>query len=161
MRRVFFSFHYKMDAWRAANVRNAWKLDPNLRIAGHIDAAEWETLERKGQRAIRNWIDGQLKNTSVTAVLIGSETARRPWVKYEIQASKAKGNALLGIRIHNVKDQRGKTSRPGANPLRDVPDATIYDWVNDEGRLNMANWVERAHRIQVQGRRGILDRLFS
>jgi hypothetical protein len=38
-----------------------------------------------------------LENTSVTVVLIGTETANRPWVKYEIEQSIARKNGLLGV----------------------------------------------------------------
>ena len=39
------------------------------------DAAEWESIKRKGDAAIQNWIGEQLQNTSVTVILIGTETA--------------------------------------------------------------------------------------
>ena len=81
-RRVFFSFHYKQDAARAGVVRNHSVTKSGLGDAGYIDAADWETLERQGERAIQNWIDRQLQGTSVTVVLIGRETANRPWVQY-------------------------------------------------------------------------------
>ncbi len=38
-----------------------------------------------------------MDGTSVTCVLIGSQTANSRWVKYEIEQSIEKGNGLLGI----------------------------------------------------------------
>ncbi|MEE9214326.1 MAG: TIR domain-containing protein [Thermodesulfobacteriota bacterium] len=35
---------------------------------GFIDSADFETLKRRGDSAIKNWIDNQLKGTSVTVV---------------------------------------------------------------------------------------------
>lgn len=41
-RRVFFSFHYERDAWRAAQVRNSWVTKPDREAAGFWDAVAWE-----------------------------------------------------------------------------------------------------------------------
>jgi hypothetical protein len=100
-RRVYFSFHYDNDIWRASNVRNSARFDAVAR-ASWSDASIWEEAKRKGDDAIRRLIDNGLKNTSVTAVLIGEETASRRWVNYEIEKSIKRGNGLLGVRIHCV-----------------------------------------------------------
>ena len=52
-----------------------------------------------------NWIGRQMDGTSVTCVLIGSQTVNSRWIKYEIEQSIEKGNGLLGMYIHNVKDK--------------------------------------------------------
>ncbi|MBQ5557445.1 MAG: TIR domain-containing protein [Aeriscardovia sp.] len=41
------------------------------------------------------WVDNQLDGTSVTVVLIGSETLNRPFVQYEICESIQRGNAVV------------------------------------------------------------------
>jgi hypothetical protein len=76
-RRVFFSFHYEQDIWRATNMRNVGKVDATA-AAGWEDASLWEEAKKKGRSEIERLIDAGLKGTSVTAVLIGSETASRP-----------------------------------------------------------------------------------
>ncbi|HEC91575.1 MAG TPA: TIR-like domain-containing protein, partial [Candidatus Atribacteria bacterium] len=81
-RRVFFSFHYERDVWRSNVVRNSWVAKPDREAAGFIDSAEFETLKRQGEEAIKRWINRQLEGTSVTVVLIGSETYKREWVRY-------------------------------------------------------------------------------
>ena len=102
----------------------------------------WEEAKRKGDAAIKKLIDGALIGTTVTAVLIGAETSTRMYVKYEIDQSIARGNGLLGIRIHNIKDREGKTDTWGANPL--PSGYSVYDWVNDNGYDNLGAWVEAA-----------------
>ena len=87
VRRVFFSFHYERDAWRASQVRNSWVTKPDREAAGFWDAAEWEKVKKQGDAAIKRWIDKGLEGTSVTVVLIGTETCSRKWVRYEIQKS--------------------------------------------------------------------------
>ena len=65
-------------------------------------------------------IDDGLRNTSVTCVLIGAETATRKWVKYEIEQSLERGNGLLGVYINGLRDRTGLTDPRGANPLDDM-----------------------------------------
>jgi len=42
----------------------------------------------------------------VTVVQIGTDTAGKKWIKYEIESSHKKGNGMLGIYIHNIKDSQ-------------------------------------------------------
>lgn len=150
--KVFFSFHFKRDAWRAGQVRNSDLLADEDEY-GVIDGVEWEKLEKAGSDAIKRWINDQLKYTSVTVVLIGAETAEREWVNYEIRTSWERGNAIVGLRIHNVKNQDGLTDLPGLNPLDQIQlvDGTrmssickTYDWNSDDGRTNLGQWVDEA-----------------
>ena len=85
-RRVFFSFYYKNDVWRTNQVRNSW-VTQGKEAAGFIDAAAFEKLEKEGEDAVKRWINNQLNGTSVTVVLIGSETSSRKYVRYELQKS--------------------------------------------------------------------------
>jgi len=160
-RKVFFSFHFKRDAWRAGQVRNSNLLADEDKY-GVVDSAAWEKIEREGDDAIRRWISDQLKYTSVTVVLIGAATAERDWVDHEIRKSWERGNALLGVRIHNVKDQDSKTDIAGPNPLDNAylangkPLSSVsktYDWVTDDGRNNLGRWVEEAYQARA-GYRG-------
>jgi len=127
-RRVFFSFSYGRDIWRAANVRKAATFDATAR-AGWTDASIWEEAKRKGDAEIRRLIDSSLNGTSVTAVLIGAETASSRWVNYEIERSIMRGNGLLGVRIHRIKDQDGRRSKPGSVPaMLRTGGYRVYDW---------------------------------
>lgn len=141
-RRVFFSFHYERDVWRASVVRNSWVTKPDRESAGFFDAGMWEEAKKKGDAAIKKLIDDALVGTTVTAVLIGAETATRQYVKYEVDQSVKRGNGLLGIRIHNIKDNAGKADLWGPNPL--PAGYAVYDWVSDNGYANLGTWVEAA-----------------
>jgi MTH538 TIR-like domain (DUF1863) len=139
-RRVFFSFHYQNDIWRANQVRNAHIVEGTA-AAGFHDGSLWEEAKKKGDAAIKKLIDDGLQGTTVTAVLIGSETANRKYVGYEIQQSIARGNGLLGIYIHNLKDQKGNTSTRGAIPAAlSAAKAPVYEW--DQNQFGA--WVEAA-----------------
>lgn len=142
-RKVFFSFHYGRDVTRANVVRNSW-VTKEKGTAGFIDASLWEEVKSKGDAAIKKLIDDQMIGTTVTAVLIGSETAQRPYVRYEIAKSIDRGNRMLGIHIHNVKDLNGNTAPKGSNPL--PAGYPTYDWVAGDGFTNLGSWVEAAFK---------------
>jgi MTH538 TIR-like domain (DUF1863) len=112
-RKVFFSFHYLPDSWRASQVRNIGVVEGNS-VATDND---WETVKAAGDVGIQRWINSQLEGRSCTIVLIGSETANRKWVKYEIEQSWNKGMAVLGVHIHNLKDRHGQQLSKGKNPF--------------------------------------------
>jgi hypothetical protein len=158
-RKVFFSFHFQRDSWRVGQVRNCWVISKPDHVANpFLDAANWETIARKGDTAIKNWIDSQMHGTSVTVVLIGAETANRPWVRYEIEQSWNRGNGLLGIYIHNIKGRDQRTDYQGQNPFDSftlnengiqIPLSSrvqTYDWVLNDGRNNISSWIEAAAR---------------
>ena len=141
-RRVFFSFHYERDVWRASVVRNSWVTKSDREAAGFWDAGIWEEAKKKGKSAIEKMIDDALVGSSVTAVLIGNQTANRDYVKYEIQKSIDRGNGLLGVRIEKIENSKGEVDEAGPNPL---PSAyTVHLWNKGEGYKNFGAWVEAA-----------------
>lgn len=144
---VFFSFHYERDIWRASQVRNSWVTKPDREAAGFWDSAAWEEVKKKGKDAIKRWIRDQLKGTSVTVVLIGTFTSEREYVHYEINQSWDKKNGLIGVYIHNMKDQDRRTEKKGDNPFVKLGYKGIktYDWVNDNGYENLGKWIEAAY----------------
>ncbi|ABC01483.1 TIR domain-containing protein [Mycoplasma capricolum] len=150
-RKVFFSFHFENDVWRANQVRNSW-VTQGTQAAGYIDAAEFEEIKRSGDRAVKKWIDEQLFGTSVTVVLIGSETLDRPYVRYEIEESIKRGNAIIGIAIGDLLDQNKKTSFSkissyaiNGKSFLDIANG-FYNYKRDDGYSNMGIWIENAAR---------------
>jgi hypothetical protein len=150
-RRIFFSFRYRDDNWRANVVRNSW-VTQERKAAGFFDSTEWETVKRKGDPSIAAWIAGQLAGTSVTVVLIGRDTAGKKWIDYEIESSVARGNGLIGIYVHGIKDSDGNISTQGQNPFDNLfskKGHTIavyptYNWVIQDGYRNLGSWIEKA-----------------
>ena len=158
-RRVFFSFHYKPDNWRAAEVRNMGVVEGDKPVTDN----EWETVTGGGDAAIRKWIDDQMKGKSCAVVLIGSKTAGRKWIKYEIKKAWDDKKGVVGIYIHKLKDKDGNQSSKGRTPFDDItingsklssivkdynpPYKTstyVYDYIKD----NIAEWVEEAISIR-------------
>jgi len=156
-RRVFFSFHYERDSVRAGQVRNSNVIKNKfIETSDFIDAVKWEDVKRGGDPAIKRWIENQLNGTSVTVVLIGAKTAGRKWVKYEIDESLKKSNGLLGIYIHKCPLFNGSTDTKGENPFDNLyfdrngrkeylsKIYKTYDWIDDNGRENLGDWIEKA-----------------
>jgi len=112
-RKVFYSFHYKADSWRASKIRNIGAIEDNAPASDN----DWETIWRGGDAAIERWIKAQMKGRKCTIVLIGAETAGRPWIDYEIKESWSQGMGLLGIHIHNLTNHSEQVSKMGANPF--------------------------------------------
>ena len=140
-RKVFFSFKYD-DVFRAMNVRHSNVITGDTK-SGFIDKADFEAVERQGEQAIKNWINKQLDGTTVTVVLIGANTDKSKWVKYEIQQSIARGNGVLTIDISKIADMQRQTT--DCCSLR-VPGYNHYLWNNGNGRDNLGKWVEEAAR---------------
>ena len=160
-RRVFYSFHYKQDAARASQVRNIGVVEGNKPASDN----DWEKVKKGGDKAIKNWIDNQLKGRSCTIVLIGEKTAGRKWIKYEIEKSWNDGKGVLGIYIHNLKDLNGNKSDKGRNPFDDFTmkrdgkklssivkaynppytgSKSVYNYIAD----NLEDWIEEAIEIR-------------
>src|ERR1039458_1634378 len=103
-RRVYFGFDYEDVAdFRANVVRNHWRTKEHREAAGFFDASLWETTVSQGDLAIKRLINNGLRATSVTCILVGSETYLRPWVRYEMLKSYKKGSDLLSVHIKSIQ----------------------------------------------------------
>lgn len=131
-RRAFFSFHYQRDIWRINQIRSI----PNIvgcAAAGFQDASLWEKAKKTSDDAIKKLIDDALKNTTVTVVFIGNQTANRKFINYEIEKSIARGNGLVGVQIHHLEDSDQNVDKPGATPkLLTDNGFKVYKYVNYE-----------------------------
>ncbi|HEY5512472.1 MAG TPA: TIR domain-containing protein [Geomonas sp.] len=114
----FFSFHYLPDVWRAWNVRNSWVVKPEDQVSrGFFDSSVFEASKKESEESLKTFLRAGLNNTSVTCVLTGTNTWSRRWVRYEIARSIIKGNGLLSVDIHCVKNKEGVVAVKGPDPL--------------------------------------------
>ena len=160
-RRVFYSFHFQEDAWRAAQVRNMNLMEHDAPLSDN----DWEQLRRGGDAAIRRWINRQMYGKSCLIVLISTHTSKRRWVEYEIRKAWIDGKGILGIYIHNLRNREGLQGRQGANPFASLTLgyrylSEIVPLYNPPGfdskdvyaaiRRGMVAWVEKAIRVRKQ-----------
>jgi len=152
-RKVYFSFHYNRDILKIGQIRNSWLLSPEHEADPFLDKTAWESIKKKGDTAIQRWIDNHMNDTSVTVVLIGTETSKRPWVKYEIKQSHILRKGMLGVDMYGMKDLNGNYDPKGPNPFdlysftssaENVIAYPVYSWVYDDGRKNLSSWIEAA-----------------
>lgn len=115
-RSVYFSFHYQdVIDFRANVVRNSGRF--RQKGAEFRDSSIWEEAEEKQIKKIKSLIDAELKGSSVTCVLIGSETYSRRFVRYELVKSFEMKKGQVGVGINWIKDKNGKTKiLAGENP---------------------------------------------
>ncbi len=161
VRRCFYSFHYIPDSVRASQVRQIGTIEGNPPARDN----DWETIVGGGDTAIKKWIADQMYGKSCTIVLVGSNTANRKWINYEIVKSWDEGMGVVGIHINGLKNFAGETSTKGSNPFDHIkfgstgkmlssivrcysPAGTDskerYAWIS----THLANAVEEAIRIR-------------
>ena len=112
-RQVFYSFHYQPDSWRASQVRNIGVIEGNNPVSDN----DWETIKGGGDEAIKRWINNQMNYRSCAVVLVGSNTANRKWINYEIIKAWNDNMGVVGIHIHGLEDRTGYRSLQGDNPF--------------------------------------------
>jgi len=116
-KRVYFAFHYQDVIDFRANVVRKHNFTGGVESAGYYDHSIWEEAKKTSPLALKRLINAELENTTVTAVLIGSETYARRWVRYELMKSVERGNLVLGIHINSIAGKDQKTKSDGPNPL--------------------------------------------
>lgn len=65
-RKVFYSFHYQKDGWRASKVRNIGIVEGNAPASDN----KWEEVKRSGDAAIRRWIRRLMTQSSPRGISI-------------------------------------------------------------------------------------------
>lgn len=99
-------------------MRNCWVVrEAGEESRGFFDSSVFEASKRESDEALKTFLRNGLSNTSVTCVLTGRDTWTRRWVRYEIARSLIKGNGLVTVHIHGVKDNQSQTSTMGPDPL--------------------------------------------
>ncbi len=160
-RRVFFSFHFANDFWRTQQVRNIGAIEGQTLY----NANTWEEVKRKGDAAIERWIEENMHGKSCVVVLVGAQTANRPWVIHEISKGWNDGKGVVAIRIDKLLGADGRPSAGGANPLSKVTFRNQQRTLADVARLktpagadskaayadiaaNIEAWIEEAIKIR-------------
>lgn len=157
---VFYSFHYKPDNWRAAQVRNMGVIEGNRPATDN----DWEAITKGGDAAIQRWLENQMRGKSCAVVLIGANTAGRKWINYEIVKSWNDKKGVLGVYIHNLQNSGGMQAAKGRNPFDEIslgnrrlslfvraydPPYMTSTQVYAHIKANLEAWVEEAVNIRA------------
>lgn len=158
-KKCFLSFYYDADSWRVSQIKNIGAIEEQPILS----ANKWEEIKKKGDDAIKEWIENNMRGKECLIVLVGTSTSGRKWVKYEIQRACEKGIGVLGIYIHNLKDAAGSQTTKGTDPFANVsvggksissyakmydPPYTTSTYVYDHIKDNVSGWVDEAIRLR-------------
>ncbi len=158
-RKVFYSFHFKPDNWRASQVRQMGVLEGNEPATDN----DWQTVIGGGDAKIKKWIDDQIFGKSCAVVLVGQDTANRKWINYEIKKAWKDSKGVVGIHIHKLKDSGQNQANKGGNPFEEITMESkklsnivkCYDVKKTDSKDaynaikdNLADWIEEAIKIR-------------
>lgn len=118
-KKVFLSFHYDGDVTRCQRIRNIGAIEEDRE---EVSAQKWESIKAGGDQAIKNWIAKEMAGKDAVVVLVGGNTASRPWIKYEIEKAWKDKKPLVGIRVHGMLDLQGNKGSYGEDPFSKVFD---------------------------------------
>lgn len=150
-RKVFYSFHFDSDVMRVQQIRQMGALEGDE----PVNTNTWEQIKRTDQ-GVKNWIEQNLNGKSCLVVLIGSQTASRPWVQYEIKRAWELDKAVVGVHIHRLKCPRSGYGLKGDNPfdrltfrrngliVKPPVYETSFNDAYGDIKDNLATWIENA-----------------
>ena len=111
-----------------------------------------------------------MEGRTCSIILVGTNTANRKWINYEISESWSQGKGVVGIHIHGLKDRYGLTSTMGANPFLYVrvpktrtPMSTVVKCYNPPGRDSTAkyNWIANYLSAMVEEAIAIRNQFYN
>jgi hypothetical protein len=131
-RQVFYSFDFAQDVLRVAQIRNVGELEDNKPVSPE----DWEQIQKKGDLAVEDWIDDNMRYADCVIVMVGERTALRRWIRYEIRKAWTLKKGLFGIYIHNLKDPKTGACTRGPNPFEQF---TFKDEADNDFRIKCYN----------------------
>lgn len=124
--RVYFCFNYQRDRHRASQIHRLPEIISRS-AAGFDTSTLW--LEGDKERLVKDALLG----TTVTVVCLGYMTRHNKDVDYQIRASLAQGNGLVGIKVNHLKDDEGNTDGEGMPPpIIEAKGYNIYPYTDTE-----------------------------
>ena len=142
-RHTFFSFDYR-HIWKVNQIRNIPQVTSSA-AAGFKDSSLWEKSKSQSDTKIKQMIDKALEHTSVTVVCVTHGTADRKFINYEIDESLKRGNGLVAIQIHRLKDPNNSNHAVGKTPEQIEKNGfKVYQYTDGE---NLAKHIEEAAKI--------------
>ena len=139
-RKVYFAFRFK-DIMRVNNVRQSGKIgqDEEKNPRDFYDRSIWEQRSISDPDALKRLMREAVEHSSVVCVLIGTDTWKSRWVKYEIARAVVDGKGLIAAHINSLVHVQTRTSEPaGLNPLAIIG---VYQASNGRFYLAENKWV--------------------
>lgn len=136
--RVYFCFNYQRDRHRASQIHRLPEI-VSRSAAGFDTSTLW--MESDKERLVKDALLG----TTVTVVCLGYMTRHDKDVDYQIRASLAQGNGLVGIKVNRLKDDEGNTDGEGKPPP--IIEAMGYNIYPYSGPEELVAHIEEAYAL--------------
>lgn len=119
-RKAYFAFRFE-DIMRVNNVRKGWcsKHPDGPFNRSFYDRSMWGKSKASQPEALKALMRDAVVHSSAVCALIGTNTWKGRWVKYEIARAVVDGRGLLAVHINGLNHhQRQSPDQNGINPLR-------------------------------------------
>jgi hypothetical protein len=136
-RKVYFAFDFD-DVIRVNNVRQNGKIGSREQNnpRSFYDRSMWEKRDIKSEETLKNLMRQAVRYSSTVCVLIGTNTWKSRWVKYEIARAVIEERGLLAVHLNGINHNVRRTpDRRGVNPLHVMGvyhnhngNYYLYDW---------------------------------
>jgi hypothetical protein len=155
--RVFVSFHHANDRWYRNRFEQLFCESAEVFVSQSVQIGD--IPENLPSDRVRDLIrDDYLRSSTVTVVLVGTQTWQRRHVDWEISSSirstaLSSRSGLLGILLPTHSSYGRPTYDGGIVPPRLVDNqvrqfAKIYDW--NENPITVARWIHEAFERRTQ-----------
>lgn len=134
-RKVYFAFSFS-DVIRVNNVRNTGKIGPRETKKARVfyDRSMWEQRSITNDPGLMALMRAGVAHSSVICVLIGTDTWKSRWVRYEIARAVVDRRGLFAVHINGINHNvRRAPDALGYNPLDAMavykdPNGKYYLW---------------------------------
>ena len=117
-KKAFFCFDYQDTIDMRVNiVNNQWLSDSTRESKGFIPQEKWFRAQQLGDEAIQSILDEEIVDSSVTILLIGTDTFSKKWVRYCIFKSLSLGHRVIGVHINSIQAKDNEIKELGMNPF--------------------------------------------
>jgi hypothetical protein len=134
-RKVYFAFRFE-DIMRVNNVRQSGKIgmDEESNPRDFYDRSQWEQKSITEPESLKSLMREKVQHSSVVCVLVGTNTWKGRWVKYEIARAVVDKKGLLSVGINGLPHiGTRQPAKPGINPL-----AIMGVYKRDNGQAYLA-----------------------
>jgi hypothetical protein len=119
-RLAYFAFDFD-DLMRVNNVRQSGKIGPRTHQGsrGFKDRSVWEKSSARTKTGLKMFMQRAVKGSGLVCVLIGTDTWKSFWVRYEIALAVIGERGLLAVDLNSLRHHDRQVTDPlGVNPLQ-------------------------------------------
>jgi Thoeris protein ThsB, TIR-like domain len=118
MESLFLAYNDECDSARVNHIRKQLIGTGRYRAEGYLPYTTWSKIEHGCSiDEIKRSIEEGVARAGATLILIGSEAATNPWIRYAIERSYSHKKPMIALYINELPNERGDASEADLNPL--------------------------------------------